>query len=62
MPGCDAQRFGAVTRSADVNVVAAFDVDKEKVGVDINEAIFAKTNNALRSTMFLVRGFRWIVG
>ena len=31
----------------DVNVVAAFDVDKEKVGVDINEAIFAKTNNAL---------------
>ena len=32
----------------DVNIVAAFDVDKQKVGLDLSEAIFAKTNNALQ--------------
>ena len=32
----------------DVNVVAAFDVDKDKVGKDLNEAIFTKNNNALK--------------
>ena len=32
----------------DVNVVAAFDVDKQKVGLDLSEAIFANTNNALQ--------------
>ena len=28
----------------DIEVVAAFDVDKRKVGVDVNRAIFAKPN------------------
>ena len=32
----------------DVNVVAAFDIDKKKVGLDLSEAIFADTNNALQ--------------
>ena len=32
----------------DVNIVAAFDVDKKKVGRDVSEAIFADTNNALK--------------
>ena len=32
----------------DVNVVAAFDVDKDKVGKDLSEAIFTKNNNALK--------------
>ena len=32
----------------DVNIVAAFDVDKEKVGKDLSEAIFSKNNNALK--------------
>ena len=31
----------------DVNIVAAFDVDKDKVGKDLNEAIYTKNNNAL---------------
>ncbi len=30
----------------DIQVVAAFDVDKRKVGLDLSEAIFAKPNNA----------------
>ena len=46
VPGVMHNVLGGYT-IGDVNVVAAFDVDKEKVGVDINEAIFAKTNNAL---------------
>ncbi len=46
VPGVMHNVLGGYT-VGDVNVVAAFDVDKEKVGVDINEAIFAKTNNAL---------------
>ena len=32
----------------DVDVVAAFDVDKDKVGKDLSEAIFTKNNNALK--------------
>ena len=47
VPGIMHNVLGGYT-IGDVNVVAAFDVDKEKVGIDINEAIFAKTNNALR--------------
>ena len=31
-------------RPADIDVVAAFDIDKRKVGRDVNEAIFAKPN------------------
>ena len=46
VPGVMHNVLGGYT-IGDVNVVAAFDIDKEKVGVDINEAIFAKTNNAL---------------
>ncbi len=47
VPGVMHNVLGGYT-IGDVNIVAAFDVDKEKVGVDINEAIFAKTNNALQ--------------
>ncbi len=47
VPGVMHNVLGGYT-IGDVNVVAAFDVDKEKVGADINEAIFAKTNNALQ--------------
>ena len=32
-------------KPGDIEVVAAFDVDKRKVGKDVNEAIFAKPNN-----------------
>ena len=32
----------------DVNIVAAFDVDKDKVGKDLSEAIFTNNNNALK--------------
>ena len=32
----------------DINLVAAFDVDSQKVGADVSEAIFAPANNALR--------------
>ena len=31
-------------RPADIKVVAAWDVDKRKVGLDVAEAIFAKPN------------------
>ncbi len=33
---------------SDVNVVAAFDVDKDKVGRDLSEALISKNNNALQ--------------
>jgi myo-inositol-1-phosphate synthase len=33
---------------SDVNIVAAFDVDKEKVGRDLSEALVSKNNNALQ--------------
>jgi len=32
----------------DINVVAAFDVDASKVGLDLSEAIFAKPNNTIK--------------
>ncbi len=32
----------------DINVVAAFDVDANKVGLDLSEAIFAKPNNTIK--------------
>ena len=40
----------------DVNVVAAFDVDKDKVGKDLSEAIFTNNNNALRFHEVLILG------
>jgi len=42
----------AMTRP-DIEVVAAFDVDKKKVGKDLAEAIYAEPNNT-------VRGHYWI--
>jgi len=33
---------------ADMNFVAAFDIDKSKVGKDLAEAIFTKPNNTVR--------------
>jgi myo-inositol-1-phosphate synthase len=35
-------------KPSDIQVVAAFDIDNRKVGKDLNEAIFAKPNNAPR--------------
>ena len=32
----------------DIKVVAAFDVDKNKVGLDVSEAIFAEPNNTIK--------------
>ena len=32
----------------DINFVAAFDVDKNKVGTDISDAIFAEPNNTVK--------------
>lgn len=32
----------------DINIVAAFDVDSSKVGLDVSEAIFAKPNNTIK--------------
>ena len=33
---------------SDINIVAAFDVDKEKVGKDLSEAIFSGQNNTIK--------------
>jgi myo-inositol-1-phosphate synthase len=35
---------------SDIQIVAAFDIDKRKVGKDLNQAIFAQPNNAPRVT------------
>ena len=32
----------------DINIVAAFDVDKDKVGADLSQAIFTNNNNSLK--------------
>ena len=32
----------------DINLVAAFDIDASKVGMDLSEAIFAKPNNTIK--------------
>ena len=32
----------------DINIVAAFDIDSSKVGLDLSEAIFAKPNNTVK--------------
>jgi len=32
-------------RVSDIEIVAAFDINKEKVGIDLSEAIFKKPNN-----------------
>ena len=40
-------KFGSYHVS-DVKVVAAFDVDKNKVGLDVADAIFAEINNTIK--------------
>jgi inositol 1-phosphate synthase len=47
VPGLMHVRFGDYHIS-DVEVVAAFDVDAKKVGVDVSEAIFASENNTIK--------------
>jgi myo-inositol-1-phosphate synthase len=47
VPGLMHVRFGAYHVS-DVEVVAAFDVDAKKVGLDLSEAIFASENNTIK--------------
>jgi len=37
-------------KPSDIQIVAAFDIDKRKVGKDLNQAIFAQPNNAPRIT------------
>jgi myo-inositol-1-phosphate synthase len=47
IPGLMHVRFGDY-HVADVEVVAAFDVDAKKVGLDLSEAIFASENNTIK--------------
>ncbi len=49
VPGLMHVRFGDYHVS-DVEIVAAFDVDAKKVGVDVSEAIFASENNTIKFT------------
>jgi len=47
VPGIMHNAIGDYTLG-DIRVVAAFDIDREKVGTDVSDAIFAKTNNAVK--------------
>lgn len=47
IPGLMNNTLGGYALS-DVNIVAAFDVDKEKVGRDLSEALVSRNNNALQ--------------
>ena len=47
VPGLMHVRFGDYHVS-DVEVVAAFDVDAKKVGIDLSDAIFASENNTIK--------------
>ncbi|MEE9199683.1 MAG: inositol-3-phosphate synthase [Dehalococcoidia bacterium] len=47
IPGLMHPNLGGYTIS-DINMVAAFDVDKEKVGKDLSEAIFSGQNNTVK--------------
>ncbi len=47
VPGVMHNKIGPY-RIGDIKVVAAFDVNKTKVGKDVSEAIFAEPNNTLR--------------
>src|SRR5215469_16094794 len=47
VPGLMHVRFGDYHIS-DIEIVAAFDVDAKKVGVDVSEAIFASENNTIK--------------
>ena len=43
---------------SDVNFVAAFDIDKNKVGKDLSEAIFTKPNNTYKFTEVPLSGVK----
>ena len=47
IPGLMNNNLGGY-RIKDINIVAAFDIDKNKVGKDISEAIFTKPNNTVK--------------
>jgi myo-inositol-1-phosphate synthase len=47
VPGLMHNEFGGYT-IGDIEIVAAFDVDKEKVGKDVSEAIFSGQNNTVK--------------
>jgi myo-inositol-1-phosphate synthase len=47
VPGLMHNEFGGYT-IGDIEIVAAFDVDKEKVGKDVAEAIFSGQNNTVK--------------
>jgi myo-inositol-1-phosphate synthase len=47
VPGLMHVRFGEY-HVADVEIVAAFDVDAKKVGIDLSDAIFASENNTIK--------------
>jgi myo-inositol-1-phosphate synthase len=47
VPGLMHVRFGEYHVS-DIEIVAAFDVDAKKVGVDVSEAIFSSENNTIK--------------
>ncbi len=47
VPGIMHPRIGEYHLS-DINVVAAFDIDKNKVGKDVSEAIFTEPNNTVK--------------
>ncbi len=49
VPGIMHSKIGDY-RIEDIEVVAAFDIDENKVGRDLSEAIFAKPNNTLKFT------------
>ena len=47
VPGVMHSKIGDY-RIEDIDVVAAFDIDENKVGIDVSEAIFTKPNNTLK--------------
>jgi myo-inositol-1-phosphate synthase len=47
VPGLMHVRFGGYHVS-DIEIVAAFDVDAKKVGLDLSEAIYASENNTIK--------------
>ena len=46
----------------DIEFTAAFDIDQDKVGKDLSEAIFAGQNNTLRFSDVPTSGFRSTAG
>ena len=47
---------------SDINFVAAFDIDKNKVGKDLSEAIFTKPNNTFKFTDVPLSGVKVLRG